>query len=236
VSKGEERHLSGGTGVGKKLIWAGYPFEIVGVVGDVHDAETTRWAVSLPAMYLINFRPSQINHFVVRTADDPHGLLASIKEAIEGYDGSLHVTQTTAMSDLIADSLREQHFHAFVTVMFGAAALVLAGAGIFALASHSVAIRRQEIAIRVALGASATHVRRLVFREAAFMITIGIAAGAPGAFAALGIVRSLLFGIENMPISVAVSSLVAIVGAGGCAAIAPALRATRIDAAKLLHS
>jgi putative ABC transport system permease protein len=133
------------------------------------------------------------------------------------------------MDDLIRSNIRNPIFNAWLFGVFAAVAVALAAIGIFGLLSYSVAQRRQEIGMRMALGASRSDVLTLVLRHGLTLITLGLAVGVAGALFLTRALKTLLYHIEpNDPLSYAIV-IVALLAIGILASYIPARRATRID-------
>jgi len=233
VSLEQERRL-GGNAVGKRFTWAGYPLEIVGVVGDIQQRKASD--TELPALYFLNLRADRIGYFLIRTSVDPRSLSASVRNAVDDFDSSIQVTTTSAMTDLVADSMADERFRGLLSTVLASVALVLASVGLFGLTSYAVANRRQEIAIRTALGARSVDIRRLVLRDAALTVTFGLGAGLPISYAVALITRSMLFGVPLVPVGALLLAVVGLCVAAAMAVAVPILRAAHIDAAKLLRT
>jgi ABC-type antimicrobial peptide transport system permease subunit len=165
----------------------------------------------------------------VRAQGDPMALLESLQRAVKSVDDRLIVANPQPMNALITESSADPRFRTTLIALFAAAALVLAAVGLHGVVAFGVARRGREIAIRLALGASPTSVRRRVMSQA---LSLAAAGAALGLFAAMWLGRvlsELLY--ETTPTdllslgTVAVLLLVVAVAAS----MAPARRATRIQ-------
>jgi putative ABC transport system permease protein len=203
-------------------------YEIVGVVGDVHHSSLTRPAN--PEIYL----PYQQNswgwgNFFVRTTTDPTALTRSFTEAIRSGDRTVPVTKVQPLTQAISDTVAETRFYTFLFALFGATGLVLTLTGIYGVISYTVAQRTQEIGIRMALGAQAADVLRLLVGQGMVLAAIGIAIGVAVAAALTRLMTNLLFGLSpNDPLTFAVIALL-LAGVALLACWIPARRATRVD-------
>jgi putative ABC transport system permease protein len=160
---------------------------------------------------------------------DHNRTLAAIQSAIREVDKDQPVYQVQTIDELIGDSVGTRRFALTILILFAALALVLAVSGIYGVISYSVTQRTQEIGIRMALGARAADVLRLVLGQFMRLTVVGVALGLIGAFLATRLMTSLLFGVTPTDVTtfVLVSvglSLVALV-----ACLIPARRATRVD-------
>jgi ABC-type lipoprotein release transport system permease subunit len=202
-------------------------FRIVGVVADVRRQEPTDDA--RPVFYWDYRQGSTPNHFVIRSAGDPSDLLPAVRRAIGEVSPQLVVTSMTTMASSVAQSVVEERFRATLSVLFGAAAVLLAAIGLHGLAARRVADRYREFGVRVALGAGPADVRRLVIEDAIRIVSVGFAVGLPSSYIVAQIARSLLFGVTPTSphvFAITVALLAVVVTA---ATIVPARRAARVD-------
>jgi len=133
------------------------------------------------------------------------------------------------MEDVVSDSLSPRRLNVGLTVLFGGLAALLAAVGIYGVMAHAVASRRQEIGVRMALGASSRDVLRLILREGTLLAFVGIGAGLIAAFPLMRLISGLLFGVGAADPSV-FACVVALVFAISAAAVAvPARRAAAVD-------
>ncbi|HEV3469185.1 MAG TPA: ABC transporter permease [Pyrinomonadaceae bacterium] len=203
-------------------------WEIVGVVGDVrHDGLNSE---PKPELYL----PHQQNSwswgtFVVRTAGDPAALAEPVRKEIMAVDREQPVVDVKPLSRLVSESVAQPRFYALLVGAFSAVGLTLAVVGIYSVISYAVTERTHEIGVRMALGAQAADVRRLMIRHGMAYALAGIAAGTLGALAAARYLSSQLFGVTATDTFVfaAVPLLVAAVALAAC--YVPARRATKVD-------
>jgi putative ABC transport system permease protein len=168
-------------------------------------------------------------NLAARTSVDPKSTLAAIQAAIREVDKDQPVYQIQTIDELIRDTVGTRRFALTILILFAALALVLAVSGIYGVISYSVTQRTQEIGIRMALGASARDVLRLVLGQFLRLTIVGVVLGLIGAYALTRLMTSLLFGVTATDVTtfVLVSiglSLVALV-----ACLIPARRATRVD-------
>jgi ABC-type antimicrobial peptide transport system permease subunit len=181
-----------------------------------------------------HFLPTLANHFLIRTARDPALALPAARRAIADVSPQLVVTSMTTMSSRVEQSLAEERFRATLAAVFGTSARVLAAVGLYGLAARRVADRRREFGVRTALGARPRDVRRLVVRDAALIVSLGLAAGLPAAVAAAQVASSLLFGVTPTAPHVFAAAAVALGVVAAAATALPARRASRIDPVHVL--
>ena len=120
---------------------------------------------------------------VVRTESDPASLAPAVRDAIGEIDRAQPIYDMQPLEQLVAKSLDQRRFTLMLMVLFGAIALVLSAIGIYGVMAFAVTQRTQEIGIRMALGASASDVLKMVVGSGMFLALIGVVAGLIGAFA-----------------------------------------------------
>ncbi|HZE69970.1 MAG TPA: ABC transporter permease [Pyrinomonadaceae bacterium] len=202
--------------------------EIIGVIGNVlHkglDAEPR------PEMFVpYQQSPSSQLTFVVKTTADGAAMLPAIKSAIRGVNSNQTFAKTATMEELIGDSLKQRRFNLFLLGLFAMLALVLACIGIYGSISYSVRQRTNEIGVRLALGAQASDVLRLIIGHGLTLVLVGVAIGLAASFVLTRTIKSLLFGVSATdPLTFFVISLV-LIGTALLAAWIPAWRATKVD-------
>ena len=166
---------------------------------------------------------------VLRTAS-PLPLVAGLaREGVRAVDPDVHVMRVAPFSELLAEPLARPRFNAFVLGVFGVAALLLAAVGLYAVMAAYVRQRYPEIGIRVALGATASDVRRLVLGEGLRLAGLDVALGVASAVVANRLLRGLLFDVDPLdPVSI-VAAMLLLVGVSALASYVPARRAVDLD-------
>jgi putative ABC transport system permease protein len=222
--------------VGQQLVFVDRPtIQIVGVVGDEKvnglDAKITP-VVYFPFLQGANSQgPNTTATLMVRTASDPTNLAAAIQRESRTLESDLSIFAVSTMEQLItnAPSTFRRRYPAFLISIFAAVALVLASVGIYGLLSYSISQRTQEIGVRVALGAQASDVLRLVIGRGMRLTLIGVAVGLAGAYALTRWIENLLFEVKPTdPVTFgAVAVLLTLVALLAC--WIPARRATQVD-------
>jgi len=202
--------------------------EVVGVAGDVRGVrldEVPNATVYLP--YWQRDRRDMI--IAVRTALEPAAMASGVRDTIRKLDPELPVPAFRTIEQVLSAELSPRRFQLTLVLLFAATALLLASIGIYGVVSYSVAQRRAEMGIRMALGATASDVKWLVMRQGMAPVVAGWAAGLVGALAVGRIVRSLLFdtGTSDLATLASVSAVVLLVALAAC--YLPSRRATRID-------
>jgi len=202
---------------------------IVGVVTDTRQrsvAEAPRPTVFVPhTQHPDMIRPS----LVVRTTAAPASLAPLIRERLRGFDPQLVVLSIRPMDDVVSNALSRPRFNLLLMASFAGVALLLSGLGIYGVLAYVVAERTREIGIRMALGARAADVVRLMIREGLASVAIGAGIGVVAALAAGRLLRTLLFGVTPIdPISLAGAPLM-LAAIAAIACYLPTRRATRVD-------
>ncbi len=173
---------------------------------------------------------------VLRTGA-PLDLLTSIaRERVRTVDPDVLVMRVAPFTNMLDAPLARPRFNAFLIGIFGTVALLLAAIGLYAVMAAYVRQREREIGIRVALGATGSHVRRLVLGEGLWLAGLGAAIGLVGAAAAARLVRGLLFDVHLLDASTLLGVALLLVAAAAFASYLPMRRATRIDAVVMLRS
>ena len=221
----------GGTGPGPDTL----PRTVVGVVADVRhkglDAETKT------QMYLPHTQfPSTDSNFainrmslVVRARTDPLMLAPAVRREIRALDPEIPVSRVRSMEQVLSASASVRELNVMLLSVFAAVALTLAALGIYGVMAYTVTQRTKEIGVRMALGASAVEVQRLVLRQGLLLAGLGVLLGALGAVALGRVLTSLLFGVSatDPTIYAAVTAVLAAVAL--LATYVPARRATRVS-------
>ncbi len=205
------------------------------VVGVSRDARFRSWSDAPAPMVFVNADQlggeallSSIT-LLVRTDGDARAALAALRGAVAGLDPNLPVFEVRPLQETISGLLMPQRFGSALLGLFGVFALVLAAVGIYAAVSYSVAQRTREVGIRMALGARASDVQRLIVRQSAAPLVAGLAAGIALAAAVTRMLGGFLYGVPPTdPVTfAAVTTLLALCGVA--AAYVPARWASRID-------
>jgi putative ABC transport system permease protein len=166
---------------------------------------------------------------VVRTAASLAVVSAAARERVRGVDPDVQVMRVAPFTEMLAGPLARPRFNAFLIGVFGIAALILAPVGLYAVMAAYVRQRDTEIGVRVALGATARDVRRLVLGEGLRLAGLGALIGIASAAVGSRFLRGLLFEVEPLdPVSIAGAAQL-LVGISMVAAYVPARRATRLD-------
>jgi putative ABC transport system permease protein len=229
------RHFPGADPIGRRFKVGGDVVrEICGVVGDVRVRGPER--KSEPQVYVssaqvkdgnfVTFAPKDL---AVRASGDLLALVPAIRRIVTEADPEQPVSDVKTMDQIVGDQTAPRAAHARILLAFAALAFVLAGVGIHGVLSYAVASRGQELAVRMALGAEAKDVVRMVLRQSARLAAAGVLPGLVLSYATAHAMRTLLAGVgpRDAPTFGAVAVLCFAMTLLG--SLAPALRAVRIS-------
>jgi putative ABC transport system permease protein len=201
---------------------------IVGVVGTVRHQrvqEDTRKSVYLP---YLQFGLGGLT-IVARTSSDPHEIIGPIRRSVAEIDSDLPLSEVTTMEEVVAESIWQPRLYAMLFAVFAGGALVLALIGIYGVMAFLVQTRTHEIGVRMALGATARDVFKLIVGRGMKLTAIGVTIGIAGAIGLTRLMHSLLFNTSATdPITfVLIAALLSLAAFLAC--YIPARRATKVD-------
>lgn len=180
--------------------------------------------------------PASVSYLVVRTSGDPMALAPTIGRIIRELDPAMPIPMISSLEDEMSRAVAERRLRVIPAVSFGALSLVVAFVGVFGTLARSVAERRREIAIRMAMGASPHRTLRMVVRQAAVLTAVAVVTGLVAATLAARGLASMLYGVTTHdPLTfVVVAVVVAVTALVAC--IVPARRASRVNPIELLQA
>jgi predicted permease len=202
---------------------------IVGVVGDVRQQSPA--SAPAPALYMpLKQHPYFANELqvVVRAAVPPESLIAPVRQRVRAMNPEVAM-KFTSMDTMVADTIAKPRFRMLLIGVFAALALLLAVAGVYGVMNYVVTLRTPEFGLRVALGATAGSVVRLVLGRALRLAAAGLATGLALSLAAGSLISSMLFGLTPTDAITYAIVVAAVTPAILLAAAIPAWRATRVD-------
>ena len=213
----------------------GQQVEIVGVVGDIKmgslDSET-RAAVYLPHSQL----SVGLMTFVMRTGVPPLSLATTVAGVVRSIDPEVPLADVKSMEEVVGATLARPRTVSVLLTAFALMALVLAGVGVYGVMAYSVSQRTREIGVRMALGATAESVFRMVLGHALRLVALGVVVGLVAAAGLTRMLETLLFQTEPLdPATFAATALVLVVVAT-FASFVPARRGTRITPVEALRT
>ena len=202
--------------------------EVIGVVRHVHQHRLTgtpRGQIYMP------YREATRDHlsFVLRTAGDPAALAGPARKTVQNLDAELAVGKVRPLGDYLDRAIRPARFTMVLASLFGALALALAAIGIYGVVATTVAQRRRELGVRMALGATPGRLVSQLVREELIPAVIGLAIGAAGAIAVSRLLGALVFGVSPIdPVTLGAAALI-LPAAALLASWLPARRAARTN-------
>jgi predicted permease len=230
-----------GKGIGPEFAEA--PREIVGIVGDVRGQGLNNNPD--PIMYVpvaqVTDGVTALNNgiipitWTIRTNVEPYSVSKEIQEALRTASGGLPVAHIRSMEQVRGESTSRTDFNMTLLVIFASLALLLAAIGIYGLMAYSVQQRTQEIGIRMALGASAQDVRKMVVRQGMALALAGVIIGVAAALGVTRLMASLLYGVTPKDPIAMTSVALLLVGVALAATYLPARRASQMDPVESLR-
>jgi len=202
--------------------------EIVGIVGNIRPsglAQTDNWIV----YFSYGQRPANDMRLAVRTAGPPSALIRPLRSILAEMDPDIPLADARSMEEILSGSVSFTRTVMGALAAFAAVALFLAAIGLYGVLAYYVSRRTHEIGVRVALGAGAWEILRMVLGRGLVMVALGLALGIGGALAGGRLVQELLFQVEaaDPATFAAVSGFFALVALAAC--LIPAWRAWRVD-------
>jgi putative ABC transport system permease protein len=234
------QHFPGEDPIGRRLLFTNSQNvttarEIVGVVGDVRHAGLD---AELSPEFYVPFAQSPAARVTVvarTTSDDPASIAPALRGAVRQVDKNFPVYNVRTMESYLSESVSRRRFNMMLLGGFALRSLLLASVGIYGVMSYTVAQRTHEIGVRMALGAQARDVLRLVIRQGMAPALVGVGLGLVGALALTRVMSSLLYGVTATdPLTFAgVALLLSAVALLSC--YLPARRATKVDPMEALR-
>jgi predicted permease len=243
------QHAFGGSEPVGKRLWipamGTEPVQVVGVVGHVRhwglagdDQSRVRDQIYYPFAQvpdsLLRFF-STVMSMAVRTSVAPLSVVEPVRRELRGAAGDQALYEVRTMEQLVSHSLSRQRFLLLLFGIFAGLALVLACIGIYGVLAYWTSQRVPEFGVRIALGADARDVMRLVMRESVGMICVGVAVGIAGAWAAGRVLTRLVEGMQSSQAATFAIMIPVLVIAALFASFVPARRASRVDPVKALR-
>ena len=171
----------------------------------------------------------------VKGQGDPMALAAAVNQQLRAVDSELTLDKARTLDEVLRTSTAERNFYMLMLTLFSALALLLAAVGVFGVISYAVTQRTHEIGVRIALGADAAQIVRMVLRKGLAPAVAGLVVGLASAAALNRVLRNLLFGVSGTdPLTFAAVALV-LVAAAIAACYVPARRASQVDPMRALR-
>jgi putative ABC transport system permease protein len=202
---------------------------VAGVVGDVRGAALDQAPIMTVYVPYWTGRAYGGPSLAIRTAVDPLAISSAIRGAIRRLDSELPVPPFETMQQIVDESVAQRRFQMSLILLFAAAALVLASLGVYGVVSYSVALRTNEMGIRMALGAGGRDILVTIVRQAMAPVVLGLGAGLAASLAAGRLLAGLLYGVTAGDATTIASVMLTLIAAAAAASVIPAWRATRVD-------
>ena len=204
------------------------PFEVIGVVGDARTSGLDE--NTMEEFYLHSLQqPAGFVSITIKTRAAPDSLAGVVRNAVLEVDKDQPLYNLKTMDQHLADSVARRRFPMLILTGFAATALLLSALGLYGVVSYSVAQRTHEIGIRMALGAQASDVLKLIVGNGMALALIGVAAGLAGAFALTRLMAGVLFGVSATDAGTFVTVSAGLIAVALLACYIPARRATKVD-------
>ena len=205
-------------------------FTVVGVAGDFRNEELDDSAPIMPAFFVsYRYLPTRNTGIMIRAEREPAQLAGAVRAAITASDQGMPVFQVMTLEELRRVGFWAQRLFGWMFSMFGIVALVLASVGVYGVIAYGVTQRTQEFGVRLALGAQAGDVIRLVLRNGVMLAVTGIALGLIGAYGVTRVIQSLLFDVSASDPASYLGVTLFLAAVALVASYVPARRATRVD-------
>ncbi|MCU1267453.1 MAG: macrolide transporter ATP-binding/permease protein [Acidobacteria bacterium] len=215
--------------LGKHLHFWNKTWEVVGVVGGAKYWDLSGEAVPQVYVSYLQVNWGSMSLLVRSRSGDPVKLTAPIRAELAAIDKNQPIHSFKTLETTVSELVAPQRFTTFLLAGFAALAALLAAVGIYGVMSYAVTQRTREIGVRMALGARASDVLKLVIGNGMSLALVGVAAGSAGSFALTRLMTTLLFGVR--PTDAATFALVALglIAVALAACYIPARRATKVD-------
>lgn len=232
------RHFPGVNPVGRDLVFGEAPDDrarIVGLVGDFRRESLDR---APEPMFFVPYRQFGLPFMtlLVRSPADRSSVVAAVRAAVRDVDRDLAIGDVRTLEEMRERSTAPARFRTMVLSSFAAMALLLASLGVFGVLASSVSQRRRELGVRIALGARANDVYRLVLGEGVRLAAAGLAAGAAAALIVTRALSALLYEVSASDPATFAGAALLLFTVAAAAGYLPARRATRVDPVETLRA
>jgi putative ABC transport system permease protein len=227
------RYLGNQNAIGKRISLEDHPKEadwitVVGVVGDTKPRELHSEPVA--ELYMpYGQQPEPGMALMIRSSSGAAAVATAVRNEVLALDKNQPVYSIRTLDNVLSQSVAVPRFRTWLLGVFAGLALMLAAVGIYGVISYAVSQRTQEIGIRMALGAQAADVLKLIVRGGMTLALIGVVLGLAGAFALTRLMSTLLFGVRPTDAMTFVVVSVGLIVVALLACFIPARRATKVD-------
>jgi putative ABC transport system permease protein len=204
------------------------PHLVVGVVRDVRHFGLQKDAA--PEVYVSSLQhPSSSMTLVARTAGDPKSLIAPVRGQVRNLDPQVPISEVLSMEQRIQSSISQPRLRMQILMVFALIALILAAIGVFGVVSYSVLRRRQEIGVRMAIGADRSQILKMVLAQTMTYAGAGLLVGLAAAFALTRLLASVLFGVGTTDVVIFATCSAVLLVVALLASYLPAWQASRLE-------
>jgi putative ABC transport system permease protein len=227
------RYFGNEDALGKRITLEDHPKEadwitVVGVVGDTKPRELHSEAVA--ELYMpYDQQPEPGMALMIRSSSTDAGVATAVRSEVMALDKNQPVYSIRKLDSVLSESIATPRFRTILLAVFAGVALILAAVGIYGVISYAVSQRTQEIGIRMALGARAADVLKLVVKGGMTLALIGVVLGLAGAFALTRLMTTLLFGVRPTDAATFATVSAGLIVVALFACFIPARRATKVD-------
>jgi predicted permease len=243
INQSMARHFFGDKNpVGRRFGYNSEDASAIEIIGVVKDAKMAAYLPRdpIPRAFYLNYAQDSARNPVmflqIRTGDELSGLTEAIERRARELDRRASVAGVITMDELLWGTLRRELFLSRITSFFSLFALLLAGIGIFGITAYAVAERTGEIGIRMALGAEAGDVVRMIMKDTLRLVAFGIVIGLGAALAAARVVENLLYGLEAHDPSTIAAAVALLASTASLAGYLPGRKAAHVDPMKALRN
>ncbi|HXI74537.1 MAG TPA: ABC transporter permease, partial [Pyrinomonadaceae bacterium] len=229
------RYFSGADPIGRRLTLSDDPKEedwatVVGVVGDTKPRAADLTVSPVAEMYMpFAQQPESSTALMIRTTNNPESVAAAVRHEVQALDKTQLVHSVRTLDSVMSEAIATPRFRTSLLSVFAVVALILAIVGIYGVMSYAVTQRTHEIGIRMALGAQATDVLKLLVRNGMGPVLLGVMLGLAGAVGLTRLMVSLLFGVTPTDALTLTLVSIGLILVALIACCIPARRATKVD-------
>ena len=220
--------------IGAQITTEGRKFSVIGVVADSRSTSLKTAPVRMAYLHYVD-RPPNTIVFTARGTQSAASIVSGMRQAIWKYAPDIAISRVKTLNSQLSDSLAPERFQTMVLMAFGGAALLLAMLGIYGVLSYSTATRKQEIGVRIALGATRRAIYTLTLGDAAIPVLAGLATGLVASILPSRAIQRLLYGTQAVDPSVTLVVIALFLAAAIAAALLPARRAASVDPMETLR-
>jgi predicted permease len=229
-----ERYFPGSSPIGLHFKGFRRPSRIVGIVGDARERGLDREPA--PTVYFCAVPALATRVFLVRTRGEPMAMAQAVRLRIKELDPIRSVYDITPLDERIGDSFAENRLRTVLLVLFAVTALLLACVGLYGTLGYIVSLRRREVGLRLALGASRTAILKHFLTKGLRVVALACACGLMLSFAFSQALSGMLYGVSaSDPVTLSAVALIVLVVAG-LASLIPAARAALVEPMRVLRN